>query len=262
MIGQLVLGLYDGLRGAAYLARHPRLWVWVIAPAILAAIILIMVVGSVLGMLSGPIAALAAYLPGSWADNVLKLIAGVVLAIASISIFVSLAALIAAPFNEELSESIEEQETGVPGPKFRLVRFLIDLVVGIAHAVRRVTVYVIVMGTLLVVGVVVPVIGTAIATVLGAIATARFASYDGFDAVWARRRWRYRQKTAYLREHRWRTLGMGAVVAAVVVIPVPGLSVVGLAIGATAATLRTIDQDRTKSSAAAANSGGKAAVNA
>src|SRR6185503_1169086 len=190
-------------------------------------------------------AGVAAFLPGTWADNVLKLIAGIVLTIASVSIFISLAALIAAPFNEELSESIEERETGVPGPRFSILRFLVDLVIGIAHATRRVTVYLLVMGTLLIVGIAVPVVGTVVATVLGAIATARFASYDAFDAIWARRRWRYRRKTAYLRENRWRTLGMGAIVGVVLV--VPGLNVIGLSIGATAATLRVIDQERTKS---------------
>src|SRR5688500_13823951 len=118
MIGELVRGAYDGLRGAAYLARHPRLWVWVLAPMALAAVILIVTVGSVLGLLSAPIAGIAAYLPGEWADNVLKLVAGVLLTIASFSIFISVAALVAAPFNEELSESIEEKETGVPGPRF------------------------------------------------------------------------------------------------------------------------------------------------
>ena len=253
MIGELVKGAYDGLRGAAYLARHPLLWVWVIAPAGLAAIILIVVVGSILGLLGPWIGALAALLPGTWADNVLKLIAGIVLTIASVSIFISLAALIAAPFNEELSESIEEHETGKPGPRFSIVRFLVDLVIGIAHAARRVTIYVIVMGGLVIVGVAVPVVGTVIAAVLGAIATARFASYDAFDAIWARRRYRYRAKVAYLREHRGRTLGLGAVVAVVLVIP--GLNVVGLAIGATAATLRVIDQERAKS-------GGQTAANA
>ncbi|HEY5943952.1 MAG TPA: EI24 domain-containing protein [Kofleriaceae bacterium] len=242
MVRELILGIYDGLRGATYLARHPRLWVWVILPAIVAVIVLVIVVGWILAALSAPIAALAAYLPGSWADNVLKLIAGVVLAIASVSIFISLAALIAAPFNEELSESIEEKVTGVAGPKFRLGRFLIDLLIGIAHAARRVSIYLVVMGTLLVVGLVVPVIGTVAATVLGAIATARFASYDAFDAVFARRRYRYRQKTQYLTENRWRSLGMGGVVAVLLVIP--GLNVIGLSIGATAATLRLIEQER------------------
>lgn len=247
MIGELTLGVYDGLRGAAYLAGHPRQWKWVIAPAVVALVLLVVVVGWILGMLSAPIAAVAAFLPGTWADNVLTIVAGVVLAIASVSIFISLAALIAAPFNEMLSESIEETVTGVPAPKFRFFRFLGDVAIGIAHAARRVFVYILVMGTLVIVGIAVPVVGTVIAGVLGFIATARFASYDAYDAIWARRRRKYREKVSYLREHRWRTLGMGAVVAVLLVIP--GLNVIGLSIGATSATLRVIDQNRQRRSA-------------
>lgn len=249
MVGDLPLGVYDGLRGAAYLARHPRLWVWILAPAIVAAIILISTVGSILTLASPWITAVAAFLPGSWADNVIEVLAGIVLTIASISIFVSLAALIAAPFNEQLSESIEERVTGVPGPRFSILRFLVDIVIGIAHAARRVAVYLLVMGALLVVGIAVPGVGTTIAAVLGFIATARFASYDAFDAIWARRRYRYRAKVGYLRENRWRTLAMGAVIALPLL--VPGLNVIALAIGATAATLRVIDQERSRASAAA-----------
>ncbi len=244
VIRDLVLGVGDGLRGAGYLAGKPRLWVWVILPAIVAAIILIAAVSALIGVLSPWIAGLAGYLPGSWADNVLKILLWIVGLIASFAIFVSVAALIAAPFNEELSESIEEHETGVPGPKFSLWRFFVDLVIGMAHAARRVFVYLVVMGGLLILGFAVPVAGTAVAAVLGFVATARFASYDAFDAVWARRRYRYKQKTAYLREHRWRTLGMGAVVAVLLVIP--GINVIGLAIGATAATLRVVEQDRAR----------------
>jgi uncharacterized protein involved in cysteine biosynthesis len=250
VLGQLVLGVYDGLRGAAYLATHPRLWIWVIAPALVAAILLITVIGGSLWALSAPIAAIAAYLPGHWADNVLELIAGVILAIASVSIFISVAALIAGPFNEELSESIEEHETGVPAPRFRFGRFLADLAIGIIHAARRVFVYLFVMGGLLVIGVVVPGIGTTAAAVLGFIATAQFASYDAYDAIWSRRHYRYKQKTKYLDDNRWRTLGLGAVVSVPLV--VPGLNVIALAIGATGATLRMIDQDRSRASAAAA----------
>jgi len=249
VIGELVKGVYDGLRGAAYLAHNPRLWVWVIAPAVLAAIILIVAVGGIVGLLSPWIAAIAAYLPGSFAANVMKAVLWLVGLIAGVSIFISLAALIAAPFNEELSESIEEHETGVPAPKFSIVRFLVDLAIGIAHAARRVTVYLVIMGGLLILGIAVPVAGTTVAAVLGAIATARFASYDAFDAIWARRRYRYRAKVAYLREHRWRTLGMGSVVAVLLV--VPGLNVIGLSIGATAATLRVIDQERSRKQLAA-----------
>lgn len=240
MIGELVSGIYDGLRGLAYLATRPRLWKWILAPAIVAALLLVAVISGLLGLLSGPIAALAAFLPGSWADNVLTLLAGVVLAVLSVTIFISVAALIAGPFNEMLSEAIEENETGVPGESFRVLRFLRDVVVGIAHAARRVAVYVFVMILLLVLGVAVPVVGSIAATILGAIATARFASYDAYDAVFARRRMRYRDKVAYLRTNRWRTFGLGAVVAGFLI--VPGLNVVGLSIGATAATLRSLSE--------------------
>ncbi len=242
MLGELLGGVLDGLRGALYLITHPRLWKFVLAPLVVAAMLFVIAIGSTLGLLSGPIAALAAFLPGSWADNVLELLAGVVLFLASAVIFVSVAALIAGPFNEMLSESLEEHETGAASPPFRLPGFLRDLVVGIIHAARRVAVYVAVMIGLLVLGVAVPVVGTFAATVLGAIATARFASYDAYDAVWSRRRLRYRDKMAYMRAHRWRTLGLGAAVSVLVI--VPGLNVIGLAIGATGATLRSLEVER------------------
>ena len=236
MVGDFARGVADGVRGAAYLARRPRLWRWVIAPAAIAAVLLVIAIGGILGALGAPIAAVAAVLPGSWADNLIKIAATIVLAIASVSIFISLAALIAAPFNEMLSEAVEEQVTGVASPRFRLGRFLVDLAIGIAHAARRVAVYVVTMGLLLLVGVVVPVAGPVLATIGGAWATARFAAYDAHDSVWARRRWRYRDKLAYLRRHKARTLGLGAVVGAMLI--VPGLNLVGLSIGATAATLK------------------------
>ena len=249
-MGDLILGIYDGLRGAAYLAGHPRLWKWILAPALVAVVLLVIAIGWILALVTPWIMALAAYFPGDWADNVLKLIAGVILFFASLSIFVSIAALIAAPFNEMLSESIEEKQTGVPGPKFRISRFLIDIAIGIAHAARRVAVYIVVMGCVLILGIAVPVVGTVIAAVLGFIATARFASYDAYDAIWARRRYKYRDKVGYLRANRWRTLGMGAVVALLLLIP--GLNVVGLSIGATAATLRIVESERAKPKQSAA----------
>jgi CysZ protein len=240
VLGDLLRGVFDALRGAAYLVAHPRLWKFVIAPAIAAVLLLVVAIGSVLGLLRGPIDALASHLPGSWADNVLEVLAGVILAIASAAIFVSVAALVAGPFNEMLSEAIEERETGVASPPFRLGAFLRDLVVGVAHAARRVAVYLVVMVVLLVIGIAIPVIGSAIAMVLGAIATARFASYDAYDAVWSRRRLRYREKVEAMHADRWRTLGLGAATAVVLV--VPGLNVIGLAVGATGATLRRVSE--------------------
>jgi CysZ protein len=242
VIGELVGGIHDGLRGAAYLARHPRLWLWVLAPAIVAAVVLILAIGWITAVVSPWLAGVAAFMPGHWAENVLGLLLKIILLFLSFTIFLSFAALIAAPFNEMLSESIEEHETGVPGPKFSIVRFLVDLAIGIAHGARRVTVYLLIMAGLFILGIAVPAFGTAAAAVLGAIATARFASYDAYDAIWARRRLKYRAKIEYLRANRFRTLGLGALVGLLLV--VPGLNVVGLSIGATAATLRVIACER------------------
>jgi CysZ protein len=240
VIGELTRGIHDGMRGATYLARHPRLWRWVLAPAIVAAVVFVIAIRWILGLLSGPIDTIASVVPGSWAATVLHVAATIVLVVASATIFISVAALIAGPFNEMLSESIEEHVTGVPSPKFDAVRFVVDLAVGAVHAIRRIAVYLVTMAALLVVGLVVPVAGTLLAAIGGAIATASFASYDSYDAIWGRRRWRYRAKIAYLREHRWRTLGLGAVVAALLL--VPGLNLVALSVGATGATLRDLEQ--------------------
>ena len=129
--------------------------------------------------------------------------------------------------------------------------FVWDVMVGMLHALRRVSVYLMAMLGLLIIGLVVPVVGTVVAMVGGAYATARFASYDAYDAVWARRHWRYRDKTQYLRDHGARTLGLGAVVGVVLI--VPGVNVIGLAIGATAATLRMVDAERVQRTPIVAN---------
>ena len=120
-------------------------------------------------------------------------------------------------------------------------RFLYELSIGIAHAIRRTVVYVVLVLALVILGVTVPVAGTAVAAAGGAWVTARYASYDAYDSIWARRHWRYRAKTTYLKAHRWRTIGLGAFMAVMLAVPV--LNIIGLAIGAAAATLRVIDED-------------------
>ena len=242
MFGELARGVGDAFRGAGYLAGRPRLWIWVILPTVLAAILLALTVGWVLSLLSAPIAATSAWMPGEWADNVARVVVTIILTIASLSVLVSLSAVIAGPFNEMLSETIEEIETGVAGPPFRVLRLLVDIVVGMFHALRRVIRYLLTMLVLLLVSVVIPVVGTLVAAIGGAYVTAQFAAYDAHDAVFARRRFRYRAKMAYLRERRWRCLGLGAAVGLVLIVPVG--NIIGLAIGAAGATLKIVDEGK------------------
>jgi uncharacterized protein involved in cysteine biosynthesis len=214
-------GAIDGLRGATYLARHRELWKWVLAPAFVVAVIGFATFGWLVALL-----------------GTFGFVRWTTLALASAGVIVTLSTLIAGPFCEMLSEAIEEHETGVTAPAFRLTHFLYGAAVGLAHAARRAFTYVVLLIALLVVA-----HYSAIAAAAGsAWVTARFASYDCYDAIWARRHWRYRDKLAYLRANLWRTVGLGALVAVALV--VPGLNIIALGIGATGATLRVLAREQ------------------
>ena len=220
MIRELSGGVGDGLRGVAYLARHRALWKWVFAPAVVAALI-----GTVtIGWLIAPLGAF-----------------GLVQWTAVAGGIVAFGMLIAGPFCEMLSEAIEERETGEASPSFRIGRFLYELAVGAIHAVRRAIGYGVLVVGLVLVEKLAP-HGATLAAVGAAWVTARFASYDCYDSIFARRHWGYRRKTGYLGEHRWRTIGLGAVVALVLV--VPGVNIIALAAGSAGATLRVLGDER------------------
>jgi CysZ protein len=244
VLSHVAHGAADALAGARFLLARPRLWIWVALPALLSLVILVAIVAWFVGFIGAPLRGLVEFVPGGWAETLLQVIVGIVSAALSLSVFLSLAALIAAPFNEMLSESVEAIVTGRPSERFGFFRFLRDLAVGMIHAARRVAVYLIVVALLFLASWLVPVIGAAVAAVLGFIATARFASYDAYDAVWSRRRWRYADKTTYLRQRRFRTLGLGSAVAVLLI--VPGLNLVALSVGATAATLAFLEEERAR----------------
>jgi uncharacterized protein involved in cysteine biosynthesis len=223
VIRELTGGVGDGLRGAAYLARHRALWKWVIAPAVIAAVIAAVTIGWLVALL------------GVFGIIGWTAVAGGVIAFGMV---------IAGPFCEMLSEAIAEHVSGKASPSFSLGRFLYELAVGAAHAIRKVIGYGVLFVGLVFVGMLSP----PLAAAGGAWVTARFASYDCYDSIFARRHWRYRQKTGYLGEHRWRPIGLGAVVGLVLV--VPGLNIVALAAGSAGATLRVLgDEDASAATA-------------
>ena len=224
MVRQLIAGVMDGVRGAAYLVRHRPLFKWVVGPVLVVTLVAAMTFGWLLALVGA-----------------VGLVGWTSLAIVCATVIATIAMLIAGPFNELLSEAIEEREAGLRPPSFSAARFVHEVAVSIAHAARRGAAHVVFLVCLLVVARFVPVAGSVLAVIGSAWVAARFASYAVYDAVWARRHWRYRDKTAYLRGDRWRTLGLGALVAMTLV--VPGLNVVGLAIGSAGATLRMIREE-------------------
>lgn len=236
--GDFVKGLLYPLRGLAILRRHPGLARFWLPPIVLttAALIgsLIFAVrhydeavervwrtprgegfsAGVLSMLHGVLSALA-------------LVVGVGLAML---VSVVLANLFAAPFNDALSETIEELETGNAAPPFSLVRLLSDLWRTLRLELTKLLLYCAVMGPLLVVSWLLPGVGQALYMVFAAVFTALYFAVDYIDWPASRRGFSWRQRIALLRVRPLMTLGFGFAVAGCLFVPLLNLCFMPLAV--------------------------------
>jgi uncharacterized protein involved in cysteine biosynthesis len=228
MLRGVTAGALDAVRGALYLLRHPRLLKWTVAPLVVVTAVAVVTLGWLVALLGA-----------------VGLVGWTSLSIGCATVIVTVAALVSGPFNELLAEAVETYETGKPPPRFSLSRLMYEIAISIAHAARRGVAHLAFIVVLLVIGRFVPVIGATVAAIGSGWVAARFAAYASYDATWARRHWSYRQKLSYLGARHWRTLGLGAVVAATLV--VPGVNVIGLAIGSAGATLRMIAEEQARS---------------
>lgn len=237
----MIRGVSDVFRGASFLAARPRLWGWVMAPAFCAVIVLVALAWAVGALIDPFVVSVANLLPDTLAQaaaSLLRIAVLILLSLGALSVYVAVVAMVAAPFNEALSESIEALVTGAPGEKFSVTRFFVDVIRGIVHASRRACVYLVKMAALFGLSFV-PVVGPILYVAGGAWATAEFAAYDAYDAVWSRKRLRYRDKMQAMKHQRGRILGLGAVVALLLLLPVVNL--LALSVGATAATLASLE---------------------
>jgi CysZ protein len=234
-------GTGDFSRGLAVVRRYPDLWKWLLAPALVTLALIAAAVFGVAHLVDPIVAWLVGHLPSflaGIAGTLLEVLVVAALGLGALLIFTAVAGAIAGPFNEMLSERIEAHLTGEPEPAFSLPRFLHELSVGIVHGIRRVIVAI--LGAIVVFAIgFIPVVGTIAALVLGFWFAARGAAYDCYDAVLARRALAYRDKLAYLERHRARSVGLGAVVAALLF--VPGLNLVALGLGAAGATVAALE---------------------
>jgi CysZ protein len=230
----LARGMTDVGDGFRFLAAHRGLWKWVLAPAVVTLALLA-------GAIAGAVALAAPVLDrAGWGGWILRIVVIAALVVGAVVVFVAVVGVVAGPFNEILSEKVEEKLTGRPGAPFRAGAFARGLVVGLLQGIWRLVVAV--AGSLVVFAIaLVPVIGTIAATVLGGWLGARATAYDCYDAVLARRDLRSADKTAYLRRHRQRTFGLGLTVTGLLL--VPGVNLVALGVGAIGATLAAHELD-------------------
>lgn len=242
---ELAKGVGDVARGFRFLSANPRLWPWVIAPAVITLLAIVAVIWGIVAASDPAVTWVAHRLPGwlqGWVGGLLRLLVVAALSTGGFLVFVTLAGLVAGPFCELLSEAVEERVTGVAGPGFSVGALVRGLVMGAVHALRRLVLYLLTLGLVFVLGSFIPLVGPAIALALGAYFTASSAAYDCFDAVFGRRLWPYDDKVRFLRVHRGRALGLGGAVTGLLLVPVVNL--VALGIGAVGATLAVLDIER------------------
>jgi CysZ protein len=242
-MSELSRGIGDLGRGLRFLGARPALWKWVIAPSLVTLVLLIGAIVLVARLAGSLVAKVTGWLPDSLAGvggGLLWIVVVAALSFGALLVFVAVAGMVAGPFCELLSEAIEEQVTGQPGPPFSLGAFLRGVVAGLAHGLRRLLAALAGLVVLFAIGLV-PVVGTIAALALGGWFTARAAAYDCYDAVLSRRNLPYEGKLAYLARHRGRTLGLGAGVAGLLLIP--GVNLLALGVGAAGATLAALELD-------------------
>ena len=219
------------------LKAHPALWKWVIAPAVITLVVCAAVIAAIVALVAPISGWVGGHLPGvlaHLASSLLTIVVVVALAICGLALFVSIAGLIAGPFNEALSERIEALLTGQPMTPFSLREFAHGALLALGHGIRRILAALISLVIVFALGLI-PVLGMVAAALYGAWFTSHAAAYDCYDAVLARRFLPYRSKLDFLAHHRLRTLGLGAAVTGMLL--VPGLNLIALGLGAAGATV-------------------------
>lgn len=221
------------IAGLKHLAANPRLWRYVVVPVFLT--VLMIGCAAWLSWTQGPEVLAMAWerpmgegvvvvaLGYAWlaALVVVRLLLLVVGAVA----FYAVGGLVAVPFNDFLSQAVEESILGSRNEPFTMVLFVHDLRMSLGHSLLAVFAWVSMMIPVLALNLV-PVIGSIAATVIGGLLTTFFLTREMLDGPLSRDRLPFGAKLELLKGHRALTVGFGAATAGL--LWVPGLNLVSI----------------------------------
>jgi CysZ protein len=148
----------------------------------------------------------------------------------SVVLSIALANVFAAPFNDALSEAVEQRETGQPAAAFSLVRVLRDVGRTVRIELTKLLVYAAVLGPLFVLSFLFPGPGQLAYTVFATLFTVVYLALDYVDWPASRRGYGMRQRIALLKVRPMLTLGFGAAVGACLFVPLLNLFFMPLAV--------------------------------
>lgn len=249
---ELFRGLAYPARGFVILRRYPGLARYWLPPIVLTFLALVASVAlafayhdDVLALLwrapaqDGVTGALlcAAY----WLARVFSLLLGITVLVVAC---VLLSSLIAAPFNDLLSEAVEVREAGRELPPFSIARLLTDLGRTVRLELLKLCVYAIVMGPLLVLSWLVPGVGQALYVAFGILFTSAYFAFDYIDWPASRHNYGIRERARLFASHPLRMFGFGLGVWACLFVPLLNLAFMPLAVAGGTRLFLDITEER------------------
>lgn len=237
-VGDFVRGLIYPLRGLALLRRHPGLARYWVPPIVLTLCALIASVFFAFRY-HDDVVQLIWQEPGGadWAARLLSilhwLLRGLALLVGiGVAMVACIAAanLIAAPFNDALSEVVEQLETGRPSPPFSLARLGRDLARTLRLELLKLALYVAVIAPLWLLSWLLPGIGQLVYIVFASVFSALYLAIDYLDWPASRRGLRVRERISLLTVRPMMTFGFGCAVTVCLFVPLLNLLFMPLAV--------------------------------
>lgn len=247
--GGSVGGFFAGVgylaRGFAMYRRHPRLMALGLVPALIAFVALVAAFVAMIFFVDDAVNLLTPYME-SWPELVRTLVrlAAIVAAIVvwvmlSVLGYVALTLLIGQPFYEAISKRVEDQLGGVPGEVD--VSFWRSLPRTVVDSVRLGAMSIALSAGLFLIGLI-PLVGPAIALLLGARLMGWLLALELTSVPFDRRGLRYADRRAALLAHRPMALGFGAGAFFCTVVPIVAVFAMPAAVAGASLLARRILQ--------------------
>ncbi len=231
-----VRGISYAFRGMRFVyVQHRGLARYWLFPILITGVALIGVFYGAGSLYDDLAAAVWSLFPESWSDAsgwtggllrglrwLLEVLAGIMIALLGLIAVFLLSSVIAAPFNDALSEAVEDILTGRRAAPFSFRRMVADIVRTIRIELLKVVVYVVVIGPMFVVSFLVPGVGQLV-SLAAFVLTAVYLGVDYIDWPAARREWSVGDRVAFVRRQLPAVAGFGTGVWVLLFIPLVNL---------------------------------------
>lgn len=240
-------GLGYPFRGFRFLLRHPRLWPLAALPFLLCAALYVLVIWLGWSWIGGWIEGALVEREGwwwRWLGYLLYVVFWLVVLAVSVLAYVPIAAIVASPFNDLLSEKTEKLYQGIELDEPFSIKLLIrSLRVGLVGEIKRSLTLAVLLLFALSLNLI-PGIGQVAAMVASTGFTIYYLSLEFTSFSMDRRLYTWERKRAFLKRFRARSVGFGA--AMFLILMVPLVNAFFIPISAVAGTMLFCDTELRK----------------